>query len=354
MHVFRPTVLQDLFAAFDTVQSGAAVALSPGGHVDGASDAAWPQATTEMRPPGDGPWLGVWSSGSGGRPRLVWWRWKALLAVVSTSPERRAWSWASPFQPRSFAGVQVALQAWASGGRVVSVPRSPTESVRILSEQQCEALCCTPTFIDLLMQQGGDAIARWHPRQITLSGEVLSSALGRRVTERFERARVTTIFATSELGVLLRSHRVDGWYEADTLACEEWRVREHVLEIKRDGHWVSTGDLVELRGGLIRMIGRADAVANVGGTKVGLAEIGLVAEEVPGVRRAVAVALPNPITGQVVSLRFAVDTGCDCDEVTAALQERLRRRLPKEAWPRSWVLDEIGPAVNAKRWRGVS
>jgi acyl-coenzyme A synthetase/AMP-(fatty) acid ligase len=113
--------------------------------------------------------------------------------------------------------------------------------------------------------------------------------------------------------------------------------------------WRSTGDEVEVLGRLIRIIGRADQVANVAGTKVSLAEVAAQAEAVSGVRRAMAVARSNPVTGQVVALRFALEPGADEASVRERLEATLRERLPKPAWPRDWTRDEVGLGHNAKR-----
>lgn len=97
------------------------------------------------------------------------------------------------------------------------------------------------------------------------------------------------------------------------------------------------------------MIGRADNVANVAGTKVSLGDVTSLAEQVPGVRRAIAVAEPNGVTGQIVCLRYALDHLVDESATTARLEQHLRNHLPKEAWPRRWVLDAVAPATNGKR-----
>jgi acyl-coenzyme A synthetase/AMP-(fatty) acid ligase len=86
----------------------------------------------------------------------------------------------------------------------------------------------------------------------------------------------------------MKTHRLDGWYEIESLAKRHphWRVNAGVLEVQLGEHWQTTGDQVELKGDLLRVIGRADAVANVAGTKVSHAEVSDLAEQVLGVRRA--------------------------------------------------------------------
>jgi acyl-CoA synthetase (AMP-forming)/AMP-acid ligase II len=151
--------------------------------------------------------------------------------------------------------------------------------------------------------------------------------------------------------VLLKTHRLDGWYDLETLArrYSEWRIQDGILELHRGGKWLSTGDLVEQRNELLRVIGRADAVANVAGTKVALDEVTRLAEEVPGIRRAVAEAESNAISGEIVVLRYALEHGVGPAAVKTAAEEFLRQRLPKPAWPRRWIVDEVGLGEAGKR-----
>jgi acyl-CoA synthetase (AMP-forming)/AMP-acid ligase II len=316
--------------------------------------------------------LGVCSSGSTGRPKLIWRRWRELCADPSRSDHLQGWTWASPFEPFTFAGVEVALQAWTSRGNVLSLGRDWGLAWHTLRNAAVDVLSCTPTYVDLLLQNepqkagptpeagatgatpGQDPkppSVELRLRQITLGGEALRPSLGTRLAERFPNTSFTVIYATAELGVLMKTHRLDGWYEIHSLAKRfpRWRINTGVLEVQPGELWQTTEDQVELKGDLLRVIGRADALANVAGTKVSLAQVSELAEQVPGVRRAVAVAQASPITGQIVCLKYAIDPDYDTGAVTTALQVHLQSRLRKEAWPRKWVLDDLGPEVNAKR-----
>lgn len=372
----KPERLEDLPSVFDEVAKRQWVALCP---PDGDAE--------RLEPPTiDGTWLGVTSSGSTGRPKLVWRRWQDLTEALSHRSEIQGWCWAAPYAPWTFAGVQVALQAWLAKGRVFSLPHEWTEAWRRLEQERPQAVSATPTYLDLLVQeellpslsgrhQGhepkavppafqpvpeptgmsavpGDSGRGWSPRQITLGGEPLRPGVGRRLVARFPESRFTVIYAAAEFGVIATTHRTDGCYEVASLTARfpgGWRQSVGVLELLHGGQWRSTGDLIEVSKDLFRVIGRADGVANVAGTKVGLAEVAAMAEEVPGILRAVAVAEANPVTGQVVCLKYAPDPKTDGAQLAGALETHLRSRLRKEAWPRRWVVDAVAPTHNAKR-----
>ncbi len=313
------------------------------------------QALAHAVPPGPGAYLGVRSSGSTGIPKVIWCAWERLVGEVRAGERTDGWRWMSPFHPTSFAGVQVALQAWRGRGSVGSLPTDWDRAWVLLRGSRCDALSATPTYLDLLVQNEPTGAAGNDPLQITLGGEVLRPALGERLKRRFPDAAFSVIYASAEFGVLLKTHRVDGWFETDALEhrCREWRVTDGMLELREDGGWLPTGDAVETNGSLMRVVGRADRVANVAGAKVNLDEVGRRAEEVPGVRRALAVADANPVTGQVVGLRFAVEPGAEPDAVRARLEAHLRAVLDKPAWPRRWIADELLPGRNAKRDLGM-
>jgi acyl-CoA synthetase (AMP-forming)/AMP-acid ligase II len=365
-----PGKLADLFGVFIELERGFSVSLATKGT---------PAYPADPAPREKGPWLGVCSSGSTGSPKLVWREWPKMLAEASREPRVRGWTWASPFRPDSFAGVQVALQAWAGRGRIISLDVQWPECWDRLATEQVDALSCTPTYLDLLLQNEPAAVEgpgeqrsrtlragrcelptlasevesltnSWQPKQVTLGGEPFRPALGRRLRSRFANAHVTVVYASAEYGVLLKTHRVDGWYEADHLTKKHpnWRVSNGQLELNLDGSWRGTGDQVEIQNELIRVIGRADAVANIAGSKVNLAEVGRLAEEVPGIRRARAVAQANPVTGQIVCLKYSLETPADEQVVTQALEAHLRKHLRKEAWPRLWELEEVQLGPNAK------
>jgi acyl-coenzyme A synthetase/AMP-(fatty) acid ligase len=233
----------------------------------------------------------------------------------------------------------------------LTLPAGYDEAWKRLTETQAEALCCTPTFLDLLIQANAEAASEWSPHQITLGGEPIRPRAGERFRTRFPGSRFTLVYASAELGVVLKSQQLNGWYDAEQLQQRgrSWRVREGLLEIESEGSWRNTGDLVEQDGTRLRFLGRADSVANVAGAKVNLDAIAGIAEEVEGVRMAMAFSEPSPITGQIVALRFDTDTGMDEQEVQRRLEEHLRTRLRKEAWPRRIEQGPIKLGANAKR-----
>jgi long-chain acyl-CoA synthetase len=343
MEFLNPQTFADLYPLFPRIAAGSVAVLGN-------------PMNEGLEPPGSSGWLGIWSSGSTGMPKLVWRRWDDLVKETVAHDFLRSWIWATPFAPTSFAGVQVALQAWVSSGSVIQLNTNWTDAWRCLRENRVQALSCTPTYADLLLQHDAstETVDRWQPLQITLGGEMMRPGIGHRLQARFPQCHFTVVYASAEFGVLLKTHRLDGWYELAELQRRypRWRVAQGELEVQFQGAWKATGDLVELKEALLRVAGRVDDVANVAGTKVNLSEVSSLAEKVPGVRRAVAFAQSSGITGQVVGLKIELDLGANQREVTGSLEAFLRASLRKEAWPRALEFGEVGLGANSKRESG--
>src|SRR4051794_38995261 len=158
-HQFRPADLAALFDAFDRLEQGSNVLLSQSENIESA-----PQDS------GDGPFVGLYSSGSTGRPKLVWRRWNRIKSELRLSPEVSHWVWASPFSPASFAGFQVAAQAWKAGGSILSLGKDWNANWELLTHSKVDALSCTPTFLDLMLQAIGVEIPHAGFSQISLGG----------------------------------------------------------------------------------------------------------------------------------------------------------------------------------------
>ena len=341
MRFVSPERLEDLFDVFEFLERGESVVLR--------SNLTTREAPSP--PDAEGACLAVSSSGSTGRAKLIWHSWPELASEVRSDPKLTGWKWASCFSPTTYAGVQVAVHAWRFRGEILSLTKDWASNWDALRAWRPNVLACTPTFLDLLLQC--EEAANWAPQQITLGGEILRPAAGKRFCSRFPHCRFTVVYASAEVGLILKTHRLDGWYEIAGFehGGRRWRIQDDVLEIQHRGEWLVTGDRVECDGDLIRVVGRADSIANVGGIKVSLDEIAGLAEEVPGVRRAVAFVNQSPIVGQIVGLKFTVDAGASAEDVRIKLERHLRGRLRKEAWPRIWEPGAVAVGNNGKRAR---
>jgi acyl-coenzyme A synthetase/AMP-(fatty) acid ligase len=296
--------------------------------------------------------IGVYSSGSTGKPKLIWWNLEALNAICSKHSNTSGWTWATCYQPWSFAGVHLACQAHVSKGQVLQLGRDWELNHTILQHNKPQALSATPTFIDLLIQSRHTSKETdWSPQQITIGGEILRPATGARIQSAYPSSRITLIYASAEIGLIAKTSRHDGWFPLDSIKqrFEDFKLIEDELYLERQGIWIPTRDLCEIKGDHFRLMGRLDRVLNIGGDKVCLDEIESIAESFPEVRRANANAKPNAIVGQVVALDLEPAVPEADDTLLDSIMQKMRKQLPKPAWPRWCQWGEVRDMANGKR-----
>lgn len=296
--------------------------------------------------------IGVYSSGSTGKPKLLWWKVTDLLKDSNQSSRTSGWTWATCYQPWSFAGIHLACQAHTSDGQVMLLDRDWELNHSILTKNQPQALSATPTFIDLLLQSRRVAVNKnWSPKQITIGGEILRPATGKRIQTAFPLSRLTLIYASAELGLIAKTNQIDGWFPLSTLQqrFKNYKLVDNELHLQIHNNWTHTRDLCEFKNDQFKVLGRLDRVLNIGGEKICLDEIESVAESFPEVRKANAVAKPNAIVGQVVALNLEPALSDADDELLDTIMQKMRKQLPKPAWPRWCAWGNIRVMSSGKR-----
>jgi acyl-coenzyme A synthetase/AMP-(fatty) acid ligase len=145
-------------------------------------------------------------------------------------------------------------------------------------------------------------------------------ALRERIRAAFPKARLLQRFGLTELGPLpVREDPADPQALFLDPGESEWKVEDGELLIRsparmlgtlEDGPvsgsttWHATGDLAELtKRGSIRILGRREAVINVGGQKVIPETVEALLLDLPQVRDVAVTGVPNPLTGQAVCAR---------------------------------------------------
>lgn len=296
------------------------------------------------------------TSGTTGRPKIVEHTAASLLARARTTaklPDNRGSAWLLTYQPTGFAGVQVQLTAAEAGGLIVAPSsRGPSAFYEAALRTGVAHISGTPTFWRSFLMAGTRGALRL--RQITLGGEGADQTILDQLKASFPDARITHTYASTEAGVVFAVH--------DGLAGfpEEWldqpgrgaqlRVRDGFLHIKSpnamrgywgrneqpisDDGWIVTADKVEIADGRVRIIGRDDAVINVGGSKVYPPAVEAVLLTAPGVVEARVFGQPNAITGFIVAAEIVAAHGADPDTVRRAAAAACREKLASYQVPR--------------------
>jgi long-chain acyl-CoA synthetase len=97
--------------------------------------------------------------------------------------------------------------------------------------------------------------------------------------------------------------------------------------------WMNTGDMVEVDGEYIRILGRKSEIINVGGQKVFPSEVESVLLQMQNVKDAVVLGEPHPITGRIVIARVNLADPEDPREFKKRMFAFCREILPSYKIP---------------------
>ena len=347
----------DLAADFD----GTEIALATPQEVlsdDAPTDAMFQTATQ---------WI-LTTSGTTGLPKLVRHQLEGLTRTVVT---RRAGSaapvWGLTYEATRFAGLQVVLQALLGGGTLLAEDLSAPLGTRLeaFAKGGVTHLSATPTLWRRILMH--PACADLALRQITLGGEIADDHLLGTMTQRFSKARITHIYASTEVGVGFSVKDGRAGFPQDWLTTPpegiEMKVHDDRLWLKAPGAqsaylgpatltrdaqgFVDTQDRVICEDGRVRFLGRDSGVINVGGAKVHPETLEHVLNAHPQVALSRITAKKNPFSGQILVADVQPNTPPeDPGTFKTALLQYCRSELPLEAVPALIrITDEI--AVNA-------
>jgi acyl-CoA synthetase (AMP-forming)/AMP-acid ligase II len=265
----------------------------------------------------DSPGLVLFSSGSTGKSKAVVHDFQLLLKKFAQP--RRRWRTMLFLGLDHIGGMNTLLYTFSNGGTaVVPRDRSPSAVCQAIQQHRVELLPTSPTFLNFLLLSDADrAYDLSSLRLITYGTEPMPQSTLDRVAQAFPAVTLQQTYGLSELGIL-RSRSHDSRSRWVRLGGEGFKVkvRDNRLWIKAESAmlgylnadnafdaegYFDTGDVVEVDGEWLRILGRASEIINVGGHKVIPAEVESFLLTLENVEDAVVYAEPNPLTGQTVA-----------------------------------------------------
>nr|WP_205808332.1 AMP-binding protein [Micromonospora sp. HNM0581] len=255
--------------------------------------------------------LWLLTSGSTGRPKRVGHTLESLTTVRGQQPAR---TWLCPYAPGTYAWWQVVTLSLTQPGQhlVVVEPDQLDDWPALAAEHGVDAASGTPTFWRRALHRDPDGLARVPLRQLTLGGEPVDQTILDRLREVFPAARISWIYASSEVGAAIVVHDGQAGFPADWLDREvagrpTIGVRDGELVITSPYHGagldgpVRTGDRAQLVGDRVLITGRLDAdEINVGGSKVSAGLVRDVLTAHPQVAWARVTGRRAPLLGHMV------------------------------------------------------
>ncbi len=205
----------------------------------------------------------------------------------------------------------------------------------LIEKYKIMVLPSSPTFLNLiLISQEYKNYDLSSLRMITYGTETMPQSLLLKLKATFPKVKFLQTFGTSETGISTTSSKssnslfmkledINGEYKI--VENELWlRSKTQVLgylnalmdSFTSDG-WFKTGDLVEVEGEYIKIIGRAKEIINVGGQKVLPSEIESIILEMEEISDCMVYGEKNAITGQTVV----------CDVVLNNKIENIKKRV---------------------------
>lgn len=260
--------------------------------------------------------LVLFSSGSTGESKAAVHDFDLLLEKFKRT--RRSYRTAVFLLLDHIGGVNTLFHVLCSGGAVVLLGDRRAEAVcRAIEEHAVELLPTTPTFLRMLL------ISEAHQRYdlsslklITYGTEPMPASTLEHLHRVFPEVELKQTYGLSELGILQTKSRDPAslWVRVGGDGYEV-KIVDRILWIKAktamlgylnapspfdEEGWFNTGDLVEVDGEYVRILGRKSEIINVGGEKVYPAEVESVLLEMDNVADATVSGKPSPVTGQVV------------------------------------------------------
>lgn len=304
------------------------------------------QEAPSRRPAEDGR---VWllTSGSTGRPKRVGHTLESLSTVTGVAPH----TWLCPYSPGTYAWWQVITLGLGVPGQdlVLVDPADLDDWVTPALEHGVTAVSGTPTFWRRTLMRHGAELQKLPLEQVTLGGEPVDQAVLSQLGEAFPDARVSWIYASSEVGASIVVH--DGragfpaeWLDRDIPGRPRLAKVDGELVITSPHHGtdasgaemagaVRTGDAVRIEDGRVLVTGRLDRdELNVGGSKVSAGAVRDLLQSHPAIAWAAVRGRKAPLVGTMVVADVVADhdSGVTADDLTRWAAER----LPEYAVPR--------------------
>ncbi|WNL33065.1 fatty acid--CoA ligase family protein [Arcobacter cryaerophilus gv. pseudocryaerophilus] len=277
----------------------------------------------------------LFSSGSTGKPKAMVHNLDTLIDSFKDKKEK-SMNMLVFLMFDHIGGLNTVFNALCMGACLIIPKIKDAKTIcELIEKYKIMVLPSSPTFLNLiLISEEYKNYDLSSLRMITYGTETMPQSLLLKLKEVFPKVKFLQTFGTSETGISTTSSKssnslfmkledINGEYKI--VENELWlRSKTQVLgylnasmdSFTSDG-WFKTGDLVEVDGEYIKIIGRAKEIINVGGQKVLPAEVESVILSIEEISDCMVYAEQNAITGQTVV----------CDVVLNKNIENIKKRV---------------------------
>ena len=244
-------------------------------------------------------------------------------------------------------GINTLLHTLFNKGAVVAPETRAVDSViETCRKYEVEVLPTTPTFLRMMLMSG--AVPDKIPaclKVITYGTERMDQSTLDELCKLLPKVDFRQTFGMSELGIVrVKSKARDSLFMRVGGGGVETRVVDNVLQIRSKSRmlgylnapspfdsegWYDTQDVVEVKNGHYKIVGRTSDIINVGGLKFMASEVQRVALNYPNISLVKAYPKQNPITGQHVELvvQLTSEGTVDKDALVTFLKSKLQPHM---------------------------
>ena len=295
------------------------------------------------------PGLVLFSSGSTGKPKAALHNFTKLLEKFKV--RRRQLRTLAFLLLDHIGGINTLFYTFSNGGTVVSVQgRSPDIVCRAVAKHRVQLLPTSPTFLNLLLlSEQYNHFDLSSLELITFGTEVMPESTLRQLNEVFPGVRLQQTYGLSEVGILRSKSRNSHslWVKVGGEDFET-KVVDGILWIRAqsamlgylnapspfdENGWFNTGDMVEVDGEYLRILGRKSDIINVGGEKVYPSEVENVLMQMDNVKDVAVFDERNTIMGQMVVARVTVLEPEDPSSMKKRIHEFCKGKLARYKIP---------------------
>jgi len=255
-------------------------------------------------------------------------------------------------------GINTMLYTLSNAGCMVTVQdRSPDGVLAVVEKYKLELLPASPTFLNLILL--GEAYNRYDIsslKLVTYGTEPMPKSTLERFHKLFPKIQLLQTYGLSEVGVLRsKSKSSDSLWVKIGGEGFQTRVVDGLLQIKAksamlgylnapspftEDRWLVTGDMVEVDGDYLKILGRKSEIINVGGEKVYPAEVENVILEMDNVEEVTVYGEKNPIMGNIVCAKLKQTQPEDKKGFTSRLKKHCRTKLQEYKIPVKILISE--------------
>ena len=267
-------------------------------------------------------------------------------------------------------GINTMLNSIVSGNKLAfPTSRDVNAIANLIQEQRVQVLITSPTFLNLMtinnVWGNFDFSSLEH---INYGSEVMPSSLLNRLSNELSGVKLSQAYGASEMGVLKTTSESNASLLIKIDSSQtQYRVIDGKLELKSntsmlgylnaphpfsaDG-WFITGDMVEVSGEWIKILGRESDIINVGGQKVFPTEVENVILQIPEVRDVSVAKESNAILGNIVNAKVIMDSSLSSVEKIKLIREHCFKSLEKYKVPqRIEFIEQISHCRRFKKQR---